>query len=48
LPVCLQCLLEDGDEQLGRGLDLGKVQPQVDWDLEAGEWSVADDAQRAP
>jgi hypothetical protein len=36
--VCLHCLVEDGDEQLGRGLDLAKRHGQVDWDVELGEW----------
>ena len=33
--VCLHCLLEDGDEQLGDGLDLAKRYGQVDYDPEA-------------
>ena len=41
--VCLHCLLEDGDEQLGQGLDLAKIHGQVDWDEEVGEWFVPDD-----
>jgi hypothetical protein len=41
----LHCLLEDGDAQLGRGLDLAKRLGQVDWDVEAGEWVVAQDQQ---
>jgi hypothetical protein len=36
--VCLHCLVEDGDEQLARGLDLARVHGQVDFDREAGEW----------
>lgn len=39
-PVCLHCLLEGGDEQLGRGLDLARKLGQVDWDEEAEEWFV--------
>jgi hypothetical protein len=40
VPVCLHCLLEDGDEQLGRGLDLGRRHGQVDYDVETDEWFV--------
>jgi hypothetical protein len=43
-PVCLHCLVEDGDEQLGRGLDQAKVHGRVDFDVDAGEWFVPDDA----
>ena len=43
-PVCLHCLLEDGGEQLGRGLDLAKRFAQVDFDPETDEWFVPDDA----
>jgi hypothetical protein len=39
-PVCLGCLLEDGDEQLGVGLDLARQHGQADWDVEACEWFV--------
>jgi len=39
-PVCLHCLLEDGDLDLGRGLDLARELGQVDWDDAAGEWFV--------
>jgi hypothetical protein len=42
--VCLHCLLEDGDEHLGRGLDLAKRFGQVDYDLEGEEWLVTSDA----
>jgi hypothetical protein len=42
--VCLHCLIEDGDEQLARGLDLAKRHGQVDFDVEADEWFVPDDA----
>jgi hypothetical protein len=38
--LCLHCLLEDGDEQLARGLDLARVHGQDDFDPEAGEWFV--------
>jgi len=38
--VRLHCLLEDGDEQLARGLDLARVHGQVDIDPDAGEWLV--------
>ena len=38
--VCLHCLVEDGDEQLARGLDLGRrVRGQVDYDPDRG-WFV--------
>ena len=40
--VCLHCLLEDGGEQLGRGLDLAKLHAQVDYDDETGEWFIPD------
>ena len=39
-PVCLQCLIRDGDEALGRGLDLAKAHGQVDFDGAAGAWIV--------
>ncbi len=42
--VCVHCLLEDGGEQLGRGLDLAKVHAQVDYDVDSGEWFVPEDA----
>ena len=42
-PVCLHCLLEDGDEQLGRGLDMAKRFGQADFDVELGKWFVPDD-----
>jgi hypothetical protein len=38
--VCVGCLIADGDEQLGRGLDLAREYGQVDWDLDRGEWVV--------
>jgi hypothetical protein len=38
--VCLHCLIQDGDEQLGRGLDLAKQHGQVDYDAGAEEWFV--------
>ena len=38
--ACIECLLEDGGEQLGRGLDLAVIHGQVDWDVEAEEWFV--------
>ena len=41
--VCLHCLLEDGDEQLARGLDLARVHGQVDFDPDAGESFVPAD-----
>ena len=42
-PVCLHCLIDGGDAQLARGLDLARVHGQVDWDAEAGEWVVPGD-----
>jgi hypothetical protein len=38
--LCLHCLLDQGGEQLGRGLDLAKVHGQVDYDVELEEWFV--------
>ena len=38
--ACIDCLLEDGGEQLRRGLDLARVHGLVDWDAEAEEWFV--------
>ena len=38
--VCLHCLAQDGDVQLGRGLDLARKHGQVDWDVELEEWFV--------
>ena len=43
-PICLHCLLDEGDEQLGRGLDMAKRHGHVDYDVEAGEWFVPTDA----
>ena len=40
--VCLHCLLEDGDAQLARGLDLARVLGQADFDPESGEWFLPD------
>jgi hypothetical protein len=45
-PVCLHCLVEDDDEQLGRGLDLVRVHGQVDWDIDRGEWFPAEHRDR--
>ena len=42
--ICLYCVLEEGGEQLGRGLDLSRVHGQVDWDVDAGEWFVPEAA----
>jgi hypothetical protein len=42
-PVCLDCLIEDGDEQLARGLDLARRHGRVDWDPDVEEWLVPDD-----
>jgi hypothetical protein len=36
--VCVHCLVEDGDEQLARGLDLARRHGQVDYDAASGEW----------
>ena len=47
IPVCLHCLLEDDDGQLGRGLDLARQHGQVDWDWDDGVWFVPDDAMGA-
>lgn len=43
-PVCLQCLLEAGDEQLGRGLDLARRRGRVDYDPHRDEWFIPEDA----
>ena len=32
-PICLHCLVEDGDEDLGRGLDLARKYGHVDFDV---------------
>jgi hypothetical protein len=42
--VCLHCLVKDGDEQLGRGLDLAREYGQVNWDPDRGLWFVPSDA----
>jgi hypothetical protein len=41
--VCLHCLVKEGDEQLGRGLDLAKLHGQVDYDADTDEWFLTDD-----
>ena len=41
--VCLECLIEAGDEQLGRGLDLARCHGRVDYDPRHGEWFVPED-----
>ncbi len=38
--VCLHCLANEGDMQLGRGLDLAKKHGQVDYPPELEEWFV--------
>lgn len=43
--VCLGCLIDDGDAQLARGLELARRMGQVDWDTAIGEWFVPPDAQ---
>jgi hypothetical protein len=42
--VCLDCLIEDGDEQLARGLEQARVHGQVDYDPDRDEWFVPSDA----
>ena len=39
--VCLHCLIQEGDAQLARGLDLAAAHGQVDFDPELGEWFVS-------
>ena len=36
-PICLHCLVEDGDEDLGRGLDLARKYGHVDFDVRTCE-----------
>jgi hypothetical protein len=38
--ICMHCALEDGGEQLGRGLDLARKHGQVDYDPHSEEWFV--------
>jgi len=38
-----ELLIEDGDEQLARGLDLARVHGQADFDPDAVEWFVPED-----
>ena len=38
--VCLQCLLDEGDEQIGRGLDMARRFGQADHDEIEREWFV--------
>lgn len=38
--VCLHCLVQDGGEQLVRGLALAKRHGQVDYDPVTDEWFV--------
>lgn len=45
-PVCLHCLIQDGDEQLARGLDLAREHGQVDFDPDSGEWFVPEERER--
>jgi hypothetical protein len=42
--VCLHCLVEDGDEQLARGLHLARRLGHVDYDVHADEWFRPDNA----
>jgi hypothetical protein len=42
LTVCLHCLVEDGDAQLGRGLDLGTQHGEVDYDPGTDAWFIPD------
>ena len=47
--VCLHCLLEQGDAQLGRGLDMARLHGRhVDYDPDEDEWFIPDDAGTAP
>jgi len=42
-PWCLCCFAAELDEQIGRGLDLAReLNGQVDYDVEAGEWFLAE------
>jgi hypothetical protein len=43
--VCFQCLLEEGDAQLARGLDLARLHGQVDYDPGEEEWLLPEDAE---
>jgi hypothetical protein len=36
----MHCLVEEGDEMLGSGLDLAREHGQVDWDFELEEWFI--------
>ena len=45
LAVCLHCLIEDGDEQLGEGLDMARRLGRACWDDESAEWFYPDDAE---
>jgi hypothetical protein len=36
--LCLHCLLEDADEQIGEGLDMARRLVRADWDDESAEW----------
>jgi len=42
--VCTGCLLEDGDTQLGEGLDLACEYDLVEWDAADEEWFIPADA----
>jgi hypothetical protein len=44
--VCVHCLIDEGDADLARGLDLAREHGQVDWDVDRGEWFVPDDARQ--
>ena len=44
-PVCLHCLVDEGDEDLGRGLDLARKYGHVDFDVQMCEWFVPEDRQ---
>lgn len=40
VPVCLECLREDGDEQLERGLRQARLHGQVDYNPVTDDWFV--------
>jgi hypothetical protein len=43
--VCLHCFLEDGDKQIGEGLDMARRLGRAEWDDGAAEWFYPDDAE---
>ena len=38
--VCVHCLIEEGDTQVARGLELARAHGQVDFDPDSREWFV--------